>query len=299
MHPQFFKIAEHALKTGLSLQISTNGTMITPKIARKLATLKPGLQGIQVSLDGLTPEIHNQFRKNKDAWKLAVKGIKNLVEAKIPVTLGSVVTKTNYNQIQGLYKFAHKLRVSSFRIMPFVPYGRGRSSMNLEVTPNRMMRLTKELTELQKSIGLTITPMQFECLMSPPPNAQIDTRTHLGCEGGILYCTINANGDVLPCNFFTGVKTENIREKSFEWIWKNSHFLNYMRSLTISDLSNLCQSCPWIAACRGSCIAMNFAQGNVFRANSQCWRIETLQQKIQKANTPLAEKLYESDSDIF
>lgn len=277
MHPEFFKIAKYAYNRGLDVQVSTNGTLITPKIAKEIAALKAG---VQVSLDGLTPEIHNHFRRNKKAWKLTINGIRNLVKEKVTVTLGSVVTKINYSQIPALYKLAYKLQASQFRIMPFVPYGRGRFNKKLEVTPNEMMHLTKELSNLQKSVGLPIAQMQFECLITSPPNIQTSEQTHLGCEGGISYCTITANGDVLPCNFFAGVKTENVREKSFEWIWKNSHFLNYIRSLTISDLDHLCQSCPWLAVCRGSCIAMNFAHGKVFQANSQCWRVASIQKNL-------------------
>jgi radical SAM protein with 4Fe4S-binding SPASM domain len=277
LKPKFFEIANHAMNAGLSLQISTNATVITPKIAKKIAALHAG---VQVSLDGATPKVHDHFRKKKGAWKLAVQGIKNLVKTQVSITVGSVVTKENFDQIPAIYALAHNLKVNQFRIMPFVPYGRGRRNFRLEVSPSKMMELTKKLDSLRASIGLPITQMPFECLLSPPPSEQVSMKTHIGCDGGISYCTITANGDVLPCNFFAGAKAENIRENSLKWIWQNAHFLNYVRSLMISDLDNLCKTCPWIVVCRGSCPAANFAHNDIFQPNCLCWRANAIQGNV-------------------
>ena len=60
--------------------------------------------------------------------------------------------------------------------MPFVPYGRGRSNLKLEVAPSKMKFLTRKLLDLQKCAGLPIAQMPFECLMSSPPLGQVDSQ---------------------------------------------------------------------------------------------------------------------------
>ncbi len=152
-----------------------------------------------------------------------------------------------------------------------MPYGRGARSRDLEVTPEQMRTLTERLRESRKLLGLNIAPMEFECCFEPPPVAEADSQTHVGCDGAIAYCTVTSSGDVLPCNYFSGVQAENVREHEFEWIWHNSRFLNYFRSLVVGDIDGACQSCGFLSSCRGSCLAANFAHGNLFQSNCHCW----------------------------
>ena len=56
-------------------------------------------------------------------------------------------------------------------------------------------------------------------------------------------------------------------------IWKLSRFLNYFRSLRISDISGHCRRCDWLSVCRGGCKAANFSQGALFHSNRHCWLV--------------------------
>lgn len=264
----FLNICSYAVEHGLFLQIATNATLITRASAACLATLKAAAQ---VSLDGSRPDMHDIFRGVPGAWRRAIRGIGYLRAAGVPVTLAAAVTTINIEDIPNLYRLAIDLGAETFRVLPFVPYGRGARSRDLEVTPEQMRTLTERLRESRKLLGLNIAPMEFECCFEPPPVAEADSQTHVGCDGAIAYCTVTSSGDVLPCNYFSGVQAENVREHEFEWIWHNSRFLNYFRSLVVGDIDGACQSCGFLSSCRGSCLAANFAHGNLFQSNCHCW----------------------------
>lgn len=265
-----FQLAEHAVRRGLSLQIATNATLINKKTAQKMAGLNIHAQ---VSLDAVEPAVHDRFRNKRGAWGKTVNGIRLLQAAGVYVSVASVVTKLNIDQIPDLYRYVAELGVNCFRIMPFVPCGRGHEHRAMEVSPAAMQKLTEELKALEEAIGLSLAPMEFECTLQPPrlsDNKAADKR--IGCDGAVAYCTITAGGEVLPCNYFAGAETDNVMEKSFQSIWENSRLLNYFRSLSISDIHGACQKCDWLTECRGSCIAANFTRGDIFQSNCHCWK---------------------------
>ncbi|NHJ31387.1 MAG: SPASM domain-containing protein, partial [Asgard group archaeon] len=94
---------------------------------------------------------------------------------------------------------------------------------------------------------------------------------NLKCDGAVAYATITPSGEVLPCRFFDGVRAENVKSLPFRDIWYQSRFLNYFRSLRVSDLHGNCAKCYWLFRCAGSCRAFSFAEGDLFNGNKTCW----------------------------
>lgn len=270
----FFDIAEYVASKGIMIQVATNGTLIDEYAAEKLANIGARTQ---VSLDSSVSAIHDNFRQSSGSWQKTVEGIKLLVKAGVPVTLAAAVTTMNIDNIPELYELGKELGVQTFRILPFVPSGRGTGALDLEVNPARMRELTEFLFSKRESNGPEIAPMEFECTFRPIPEqdieVEIDTDTRIGCDGAIGYCTVTSKGDVLPCNYFEGADVENVKDKSFRWIWDNSRFLNYFRSLKASDMKGECSRCQWLPVCRGSCIAANFTRKDIFQANCHCWLV--------------------------
>ncbi|TQD29228.1 PqqD family peptide modification chaperone [Methanolobus vulcani] len=269
----FFDIAEYAASKNIMIQVATNGTLIDETAAEKLANI--GARA-QVSLDSSVSAIHDDFRQLSGSWEKTVNGIKLLIKAGVPVTLAAAVTTMNIDNIPELYELGKELRVQTFRILPFVPSGRGTGAFDLEVKPARMRELTEFLLSKRESDGPEIAPMEFECTFRPTPEQEIEanTDTRIGCDGAIGYCTVTSKGDVLPCNYFEGADVENVKDRSFRWIWDNSRFLNYFRSLKASDMKGKCSRCQWLPVCRGSCIAANFTRRNIFQANCHCWLVD-------------------------
>lgn len=268
----FFDIAEYAAGKGILIQVATNGTLIDEVAAQRLASIGACAQ---VSFDSPEPAVHDEFRQHPGSWEKTKEGIELLNYAGVPVTLAATVTTMNVDDIPRLYDLANDMGVQTFRILPFVPFGRGKYADELELAPTRMRELTAFLHSRKEENGVNIAPMEFECTFSPPPEQKIDSGTRIGCDGAISYCTVTSSGDVLPCNYFSGAEVENVKDNDFHWIWDNSRFLNYFRSMKASDVKGTCQDCDWLSACRGSCVAANFAHGDIFQSNCHCWLVNS------------------------
>jgi radical SAM protein with 4Fe4S-binding SPASM domain len=267
--PDWHRLAVYARSCGLKVSLSTNGTLINSKIARQIAEVQAD---VQVSLDGATPEIHDGFRCVRGAWEQAVQGIRHLIKAGVPVTIGTTVTTMNIDQIPTICDLAVNLGAVMYRIIPFIPFGRGGHSHKLEVSPPAMRRLTEFLRKRRQKNDISISEMEFECTLDPPPIHPVDPQSSIGCSGARSYFTITESGEVLPCHFFGGVNAENVLESGLAWIWEHSRFLSYFRSLGTSDLTGACQACNWLPDCLGSCRAANFAHGHLLSGNVHCWQ---------------------------
>lgn len=268
MRKDFFELAHAANKQNFTIGLATNGTCITPSIANELKKLNVN---IQVSLDGSDAEIYGKFRGHKKAFEKATKGIELLSSAGHDITIGTVISNHNIDDIPEMLNLVQDFGVKHFRLIPFIPYGRGRDNSNLELAPERVREVSSYLIEERKTRPFEIMTLEFEHTFSAPPSNKIDLSQPSECGGAIHYCTVTPEGEVLPCHYFEGVYADNVKEKSFSQIWKSSRFLNYFRSLQISDIEGFCKQCDWLPVCRGGCKAANFSHGTLFHSNRHCW----------------------------
>ncbi len=278
LHPDFTKITERVRELGLSVQVATNGTLITSKEANWLNEIQAG---VQVSLDGSNSEIHDYMRPGHNAFDRTISGIKALVETGQEITVGTVLSSINIDDIYNIIRLAQELGVAHFRLIPFVPKGRGEHYTHLEVQPKKVEKVTKGLCKLRNELDISIADLEFEemirgNLCSDP----LDLSQPLGCSGAVSYGTITPVGELLPCHFFEGVRADSIVDESFSEVWRRSRFLNYFRHLNIGDLEGVCNNCSWLPKCGGSCRAVNFAKGDLFGSNLSCWIAEELKGEL-------------------
>ncbi len=68
LHPQFFKMLAEVKQHPAFVYITTNGTLVTQKVAEKLVELQ--LDRLAFSLDAATPELFNDIRRGADLDKI-------------------------------------------------------------------------------------------------------------------------------------------------------------------------------------------------------------------------------------
>ncbi|MFT5479156.1 MAG: MoaA/NifB/PqqE/SkfB family radical SAM enzyme [Bacteroidia bacterium] len=71
--------------------IFTSGFNFTESNAKRLK--KAGLTGVSISLDHHDPEVHNKFRRHKDAYTWAMDAAENALKAKLAISLSICVTR--------------------------------------------------------------------------------------------------------------------------------------------------------------------------------------------------------------
>ncbi|MDT7876778.1 MAG: radical SAM protein [Sulfolobaceae archaeon] len=253
MRKDFFELASYASSKGIKLALSTNGTLISEKVAQKLKEI--GFVYVGISLDSYNPEFHDKFRGVKGAFDLAIKGIKNALNAGLNVGLRFTLTKDNIDQVEEYIKFAVSLGVSRITFYHLSASGRGKELKGLMYTPSQYVKfmntLIKYAKELKGKVEFETTLGNFDGVYIAKLLGDEELLKFVETTGGCgrKMVSIYPNGDVYPCQFIDFVKLGNVREKPLKEILSSipDVFVNTDKYLKGEN----CGTCEYKWACKG------------------------------------------------
>ena len=260
-----YDIAQYASGHGLRVVLATNGTLLTPDIARHLKEV--GIQRVSISIDGSTKETHDIFRGEPGAFDGAMCGINMLKNEGISFQINTTITKRNLTQIPNIYDLALELGASALHIFLLVPTGRGEEIESEEIPPQEYERVLNWFYDKSRTsriqLKATCAPHYFRIMRqrAKAEGIKITRETHgleamtKGCLGGSGFCFVSSIGNVYPCGYLPAL-AGNIRQKPFKFIWEKSKVFNDLRDPGM--LKGKCGDCEYRAVC-GGCRARAYA----------------------------------------
>ncbi|MEW6109419.1 MAG: radical SAM protein [Nitrospirota bacterium] len=237
---------------GFDIYLLTNGTIIDSSKARDLSGF--GVKGVQVSMEG-PEEIHESIR-GKGSFTSSVRGIRNLLDEGMKVTLNVTLSELNSGCLTDLIGLSSELGVQRLGFSRLVPSGRGETMLSSMLSPEGVKNLYEELFSI-KTNGLEIVTgdpvaSQLSEKVEPNHNGSIPLG---GCAAGISGITILSDGTLMPCRRMN-IAIGNIRKDSLREIWATSEILGSLRAK--SRYKGKCRDCKRWANCRG-CRAIAYA----------------------------------------
>ena len=278
LSPDFYKIAKYCYEKGIHIGIATNGTLISKKVARKLSEV---VDYVQVGIDGSTPEIHDRIRGH-GTFNAAMKGLRNLVEQKVVISIGVCANKLNLKDIPKIISLGESLGVNRVLFLDFVPTKK--SDKKIELTPVEREHLIKKLYNMAKNterVSVVLTSPQYVriCLeqfgppllmMSHMGSFMMEQKTDArieGCEAGRILCAIRPDGSITPC-FLLPLVVGDLKKTEFKEIWMRSKVLQDLRNRNL--LQGACADCEHKLLC-GGCRSRAFAHyGNFLAQDPGC-----------------------------
>lgn len=279
LRPDLYEIAGYAVSTGLRVVLGTNGTLITPEVAIRLKTA--GISVVGVSLDYPQALLQDEFRGVKEAFDDALAGIKNSLDAGLPVQVNTTVTRLNVDYLDTLLKLAVEIGASAFHPFLLVPTGRGENLKEVELTAAENEKVLEWVYQKQLEYGdkLFIKPTDAPHYMrimaqhnakngsSPTASQAHPGRISRGCLAGTGFCFISHSGIVQGCGYLT-VPAGDLKQQSFKNIWETSELFENLRD--ISRLKGKCGRCQYKSVC-GGCRARAYeATGDYLEAEPYC-----------------------------
>lgn len=252
MRKDIFELASYAKSIGLKPVVGTNGTLITSEVARQMKA--SGIEAVAVSIDDLSDEKHDTFRHSPGAFNKAIKGIEYCIRSGIRVQINTTVTKANQESILKITDLARSIGASSHHPFFLVEVGRGNNLEHLALENKEYMDLIHDILDKQVSSELELKPTCAPQFMAIARQKNINMRFTRGCIAGIGYCCILPNGDVHICPYLP-VKVGNVKEDSFDRIWRDSETFNDLRDF--NKYKGKCGECANISIC-GGCRARAF-----------------------------------------
>src|SRR4030042_4075764 len=251
LRPDFFAILERLAGTGFDLYILSNGTLISPEMARTLAAL--GVQGVQVSLEG-PAEIHDQIR-GQGSFAASLAGIRQLLAAGVKVSLNATLSQVNAAYFPDLVEMATSLGVPELGFSRLVPSGRGSELLAQMLPVEEVRQLYKAIFSLPVE-GLSIMSGDPVVAQMSSPTAEDSGNIPAGgCAAGGSGLTLLPDGTILPCRRLH-IPMGNVRRDSLREVWATSPVLERLRDR--SQYHGKCGSCLRWALC-GGCRALAYA----------------------------------------
>lgn len=268
IRPDFFELADYAAKKGVRPTLSTNGTLITPEVARKIKDIGVGYVGI--SLDGLR-EVNDKFRGKAGAFEAAMNGIKNCVAVDQRVGLRFTINHHNIQELENIFDFIEEENINRVCFYHLVYSGRGNQMMDEDVTAEEsrramdiIIRRTRDFEErgLKKEI-LTVDNhcdgvyMYLKALKEGKDELAQQIKKYISMNGGnrsgMAFAEVDPLGYVHPDQFTQHHTFGNVREHKFGDIWQDTTN-PIMAGLKDRKplLKGRCSKCKFLDNCNGN-----------------------------------------------
>jgi len=302
LRPDLYEAIEYANDHGMLCTIASNGTLMTPRVAKELS--HAGIRRLEIGLDGATAETHDFLRNRPGSFEATVEGIKSCAtlgfdELAVTMTLHS----KNINELDATMELAEKLGATRFYLNRLIPAGRGVNASYLDVQPQEKIKALEALyAKFHKSVaegrgiqcyarGMTY----YARLSFERSNGELFTvsealsgyekmfqrkfgldvskivrrlaRGFGGCSAGLTYAGLSASGDLLPC-VPAPIKLGNLLEQRLEKIWTENKLLNYIRRR--EALNGSCQACSYRGLCGGCRFTAYVTCGDWLGTDASC-----------------------------
>jgi AdoMet-dependent heme synthase len=232
--PDFFTIAERARALGFALDLKTNGTLLTPELADRLAALTP--VQVDISLLGATEATFDAVTGSHATLRRVRRGVQLLQERGVRVKLNTLLLDLNVAEQRQMSTLAAELGVAYEQTFKVAPNDDG---LNLA---DRHQLTTTQMTGVLRTDG---SPF----ILKTRP---LTSRT---CAVGLSSCLISPYGVVYPC-IELRLPAGDLRRQKFADIWSNSPLLTDLRERhTWANLPK-CRVCPIQDYCEGRCAGL-------------------------------------------
>jgi radical SAM protein with 4Fe4S-binding SPASM domain len=227
LNPDFLKMVSFASKNNIYTITSTNAHYLNEENARQ--TILSGLDKLIISVDGITQEVYEKYRKGGQITKVfegtrEILKQKKILKSKTPhVVWQFVVFKTNEHQISEVKKIAKDLGVNEVKIKTAQIYD-FEDGHNLIPENDKYTRYKKD------DSGKFV----------------IKNKLLNQCWRMWQGCVVTWDGSIVPCCFDKDAKYKlgQLKSESFNSIWFSDEYNKFRKSILKSrNQIDICNNC--------------------------------------------------------
>ena len=260
-------LAQMATDRGMRAVISTNGTLITTKMAGELKRI--GLSYVGVSLDGMQ-QTNDRFRGVEGAFAAALRGIRNCQEAGIKVGLRFTINRRNALDIPEIFDLLEKENIPRVCFYHLVYAGRGTRLMEEDLDHPETRKVvdliidrTRDLHERNKAVEvLTVDnhadgPYLYLRMLreQSPRTAEVLKLLQMneGNSSGVGIGCVSWDGSVHADQFWRYYSFGNVRQRPFSEIWmdRREPLMAQLKEKR-KHVKGRCAACRWLEVCSGN-----------------------------------------------
>ena len=267
VRPDLFELTEYARGKGLHVVYSTNGTLITPEMAKRFVDLKLAYVGI--SLDSANPAVHDEFRGMQGAYEKTMRGFRYCVDAGQKVGLRLTLTRHTAQNLDALFDLIEREQINRACFYHLCPSGRGknlemltpeeaRTAVDTIITRTAQINARGKRTEILTVDNHCDGPYLYMRMLREGHSRTQQVMEMLNWNGGGRYSSgvgianIDFDGNVHADQFSMYRNFGNVRQRKFSDIWMNSEN-PVMQGLKdrLPLLKGRCGTCKFKSVCAG------------------------------------------------
>jgi len=245
MRPDILELVKFASDLGLFPVFGTNGTLITPQMAKDLKAA--GARAMGISLDSLDAAKHDKFRSFPGGWQGAVDGMKNCKAAGLPFQIHTTVMDWNAPELEDMIDFAVEIGARAHHFFFLVPTGRAATIEEESLRAEQYEDVLTRIMKKQQTVPIELKPTCAPQFLRIAAELGMKSRFHRGCLAGLSYCIISPKGKVQPCAYLKEYLGD-VRETPFDEIWRNNPVLQKLRTM---KYDGGCGACKYQRVCGG------------------------------------------------
>lgn len=266
LRPDIFRLSRKAKSLGFALKFFTNGTLITPQIADRIAELHPFT--VEISIYGKNAATHDFVTKAKGSHQKSMEAVRMLAQRGVRTKAKMPLMNHSFQEYVELMEECEALGVECRLDHSIVAMDDGdKDPLKLRTTDEQLLRI---FTDKRVS-----------------PKGDLPTAPAQLCEAGRNTLSISPNGDVVPCIQLPLV-AGNLRKQSLREIWEGSSVMLRVRNWTNDELKD-CPTCSLQKHCN-RCAGMALLEdGDELGCSSRARQIARVREQIaiQRANGTL------------
>lgn len=281
------ELIDYAVEKGLRAVISTNGTLITEKLAYVFSEKK--LSYIGVSLDGVGVT-NDVFRGKEGAFRLALQGIRNAKKAGIKVGLRFTMNKRNFTEIPKIFDLIEEEGIERVCFYHLVYAGRGSSLIEEDLSHDKQREVLDYIMDRTKSFFEKGRPIEVLTVDNHADGPYVYLRLleedkkraeevyelllmNEGNASGVGIACIDEEGNVHADQFWRHYSFGSIRFRPFSQIWTDtSDPLMAKLKEKKKYVKGRCRICRWLDVCGGNFrVRAEAATGDTWAEDPQCY----------------------------
>ncbi|MGM0479695.1 MAG: radical SAM/SPASM domain-containing protein [Bacteroidota bacterium] len=227
LHPQFLDLIEAAHRRKIYTATSTNAHFITEKKAEEI--VRSGLDRMIISIDGLTQETYEQYRR-KGKLEKVIQGTENMIRAKKKLHRKTphlifqfLVVRPNEHEVDDIVKLGNKMGVDEVRLKTAQLYDYENG--------NPLMPHNEKYSRYRKNKAGKFVP-------------KYHLKDH--CWRMWSSTVLTWDGKVVPCCFDKDAKhvLGDVTKVPFKKVWRHPQYQAFRKQVfTDRESIDICQNC--------------------------------------------------------
>ena len=287
LREDIFKLAGFAQDQGVIPVLSTNGTLITESVSKKIRSVD--FREVGISLDGIGAN-NDRFRGKRGAYQATLKGIRSCVALGQRVSLRLTITRSNYEDIPAIFRLVEQEGIDRICFYHLAYAGRAEGMRKDDLGPSETRAVVDMICEQTLDLYkrghrkevLTVgnhadgVYLYLKLKKQDPQRANkvlALLRANGGNNSGIRIGAVDNLGNVHPDQFWWHYSFGNVRQQNFGDIWMDTSE-PLMRGLKDRKglLKGRCGQCQYLDLCNGNLrVRAEVVFGDVWAEDPACY----------------------------